>query len=100
MNVRRHHGQARDRQHQPRGPTDRQAVPGLQHLPGPLSQPQSAALSAHLLREVSRQIINALSIDRSIHEVVCKEKLRLHYSFPFDISNIYSKHSCHLQVFP
>lgn len=54
MNV-RHHGQAWDRQHQPCGPADRQAVPGLQHLFGPLSQPQGPALPAHLLWEVRHE---------------------------------------------
>lgn len=52
LNVLRH-GEARSRAHQPGGAADRQAVPGVQHLPGPLPRPQGPALPAHLLPEVS-----------------------------------------------
>lgn len=47
------HGETRGWANQPSGASDRQAVSGLQHLSGSLPQPQSPALSAHLLREVT-----------------------------------------------
>lgn len=50
--ARQRHGEA-GVQLQPGGSADRQAVPGVQHLPGPLPQPQGAALPPHLLRAVS-----------------------------------------------
>lgn len=47
------HGKTWGWANQPSGASDRQAVSGLQHLSGSLPQPQSPALSAHLLREVT-----------------------------------------------
>lgn len=60
LNVLRH-GEARGRAHQPSGASDRQAVPGLQYLPGSLPHPQGPSLSPHLLREVTNSRLEDLA---------------------------------------